>query len=80
MDYSEATFWYLVTRDLGLPALLVGLFALGFLLAMIERIGRVVMRRVRASRRRPRGGTLMGRPVYLSGEMPSSRAPRDGER
>ncbi len=52
MDYSEATFWYLIWRDIGPAVLLLGVFALGFALGMIERIGSALMRRVRSSRRR----------------------------
>lgn len=80
MDYSEATFWYLIWRDSWPLALLIALFVLVFALGTIDRIGSAIMRRVRASRRRAPRGNLMGRPFYVHGDMPSSRAEQDGER
>ena len=60
MDYSAATFWYLIWRDLWPAAVLIGVFVLGFALGAVEHIGTALMRRVRSSRRpsasSPRGG------------------------
>lgn len=50
MDYSKATFWYLIVRDVGPMGLMLLFCALAFIFGCAGLLGAALSRRVRAAR------------------------------